>query len=75
MTTGKHTLYNDETQDIPWTEQIAIFVAFEHRYRISEHYIVILPISELVGSHLSAPNKQLLSSKQAPATNEYIIER
>ena len=50
MTTGKYTLYNDETQDISWTEQIAIFVAFEHRYRISKHYIVILPVSELVGN-------------------------
>ena len=56
LRTGKYTLYNYETQDISSTEQMAIYAAFEHRNRISEHLIGILPISELVGSHLSVPN-------------------
>ena len=56
LRTGRYALYNDKTQDISSTEQMAICAAFEHRNRISEHYIGILPISELVGSHLSVPD-------------------
>ena len=35
---------------------MALYAAFERRNHISEHYIGVLPISELAGSHLSAPN-------------------
>ena len=52
----KYVLYNDEIQDIPLIEQMVIYVVFEHRNHISEHYIWMLPISELVGSHLSGSN-------------------
>ena len=54
---GKYyTLYNDETQDISSVEQMVIYATFEHNNRISEHYVGIMPISQMVGSHLSAPN-------------------
>ena len=56
LRTGKYTLYNEETRDISSTKQMSIYAAFEHMNCISEHYLGILPISELVGSHLSAPN-------------------
>ena len=35
---------------------MTIYAAFEHSSHISEHYIGILLISELVGGHLSAAN-------------------
>ena len=35
---------------------MAIYAVFEHRNCISEQYIGILPIIELVGSHLRTPN-------------------
>ena len=35
---------------------MTINVVFEHRIHISEHYIGVLPIIELVGSYLSGPN-------------------
>ena len=52
---GKYTLHNGKTQGISSNEQMAIYAAFEHRNPILEHYIVILQISELVRSQLSAP--------------------
>ena len=51
-----YTLYNDETQDTSTTEQLAIYSTFEHNNKISEHYLGIIPISQLVGSHLSVQN-------------------
>ena len=51
-----YTLYNDETQDISTTEQLAINSTFEYNNKISEHYCGIIPISQLVGNHLSAKN-------------------
>ena len=44
---GKYTLYNDETREIPSTEQNS----FEYRNRILEYCIgiAILLLSELVG--------------------------
>ena len=56
LRTDKYTLHNYETQDVSSTEQMAIYAAFEHRNRISEHFIGILPISEVAGSDLSVPN-------------------
>ena len=56
LRTGKDTLYNEESHDTSSTEQMALYAAFEHRDHISKHYIGILPIIELVGSHLSASN-------------------
>ena len=49
MRTGKYALY-DQTQDISSIEQIASRAAFQHRNCISEYYIRILSISELVGA-------------------------
>lgn len=54
--TGKYTLHNEETHDISSTEQMAIYSTFEHQNHISEHYIGIMPITELAGSYLSCQN-------------------
>ena len=53
---NKYSLYNDETQDITSVEQMAIYASFEHNGKISEHYVGILLLSKLVGTHLSAAN-------------------
>ena len=45
-----YTFYNDETQDISTTEQIAIYSAFEYSNKISEYYLGVIPISQLLGS-------------------------
>ena len=50
------TFYNDESQDITSTEQMAIYGSFEHNKKVSEHFIGIYPISKLVGTKLSAEN-------------------
>ena len=38
------------------TEQLAIHSTFEHNGKISEHYLGIIAISQLMASHLSAQN-------------------
>ena len=53
---NKYSLYNDETQDITSVEQMAIYASFEHNGKISEHYVGILLLSKLFGTHLSAAN-------------------
>ena len=50
-----YTLYSDEAQNISATEQLAIYSTFEHN-KISDHYLGIIPISQLLASHLSAKN-------------------
>ena len=56
LQSGKYTLYNDETQDITSIEQMAIYATFKHNGSFSEHYVGIMPISQLVQTHLSAAN-------------------
>ena len=51
-----YTFHNDETQDISTTEQLAIYSTYEHNNKFSEHYLGIIPNSQLVGSHLSTQN-------------------
>ena len=51
-----YTVYNDETKGISTTEQLAIYSTFEHKNKILEHYLGIIPMSQLVGSHLTAQN-------------------
>lgn len=53
---GKYTLYNEETMDIVLTQQMAICNIIDHENHISEHYIGIMSIIKLDGSHLGAPN-------------------
>ena len=50
-----YTLYSDEAQNITTTEQLAIYSTFEHN-KISDHYLGIIPISQLLASHLRAKN-------------------
>ena len=56
LRSSKFAFYNDETQDVTSTEQMAIYATFNHNGKISEHFVGILPISKLVGAHLSAQN-------------------
>ena len=56
LRSGKFALYNDETQDITSTEQMAIYATFKHNGTIGEHFVGIIPISKLVESTLSAKN-------------------
>ena len=35
---------------------MAMYATFYHNGHISEHFVGIMPISRLVGTHLSAPN-------------------
>ena len=56
LRSGKFALYNDETQDITSTEQMAIYATFKHNGTIREHFVGITLISKLVESTLSAKN-------------------
>ena len=53
---NKFAMYNDETRDITSVEQMAIYATFNHNGKISEHFVGIIPISKMVGTHLSATN-------------------
>ena len=53
---GPFTFFSDETQDTTSTEQLAIYVTFEHAGKIKEHFIGILPVSKLAGTTLLAQN-------------------
>ena len=48
--------FSEEMQDITSIEQLAIYATFEHEAKICEHFIGILPLSQMVGMTLSAEN-------------------
>ena len=50
------TRHNFETQDITSIEQLAIYATFEHERKIREHFIGILPLSQMGGTTLSVEN-------------------
>ena len=52
----KFAMYNDETPDITSVEQIAIYATFNHNNKISEHFVGLIPISKVIGTHLRAAN-------------------
>ena len=51
------TFYSDEMSDITSIEQLAIYATFCDNNVVSKHFIGILPLSKLVGSHFSAENE------------------
>ena len=53
---NKFAMYNDATRDITSVEQMAIYANFNHNGKISEHFVGLIPISKVVGTHLSAAN-------------------
>ena len=61
LRSGKFTLYNDETQDITSTKQMAIYETFKRDDTIGGHFVGIILISRLVESALSALENYLHS--------------
>ena len=49
---NKFAMYNNETRDITFVEQMAIY----HNDKIPEHFVGLIPISKVIGMHLSAAN-------------------
>ena len=64
--------YSEETSNIT-SEQLAIYATSCYNNVVSEHFIGILPLSKLVGSHFSAENMRVIenffSEKQIPIRN------
>ena len=56
LKSGHFAFLSDETQDITSIEQLAIYATFEHEGNIREHFTGILPLSQMVGTTLSAEN-------------------
>ena len=44
LRSGKFALYNDETQDITSTEQMAIYATSKHNGTIGERFVGIIPV-------------------------------
>ena len=53
---NKFAMYKDETRDITSVEQMTICATFNHNNKISEHFVRLIPISKVIGMHLSAAN-------------------
>ena len=49
-----HFAFSDKMQDITLIKQLVIYSTFEHEGKILEHFIGILPLSQMVGTTLSA---------------------
>ena len=43
-------------RDITSVEQMAIYATFNHKGKISEHFVGIIPINKMVGTQLSTAN-------------------
>ena len=54
LKSGHFDFFSDETQDIASTEQLSIYETFEHKGKISKHFIGIVPLYQMVGTTLSA---------------------
>ena len=56
MKNNKFTFYSDETQDITSIEQLVIYATFLQDTVVKEHFVGLIPVSKVVGTHLSAVN-------------------
>ena len=56
LKSGHSAFFGDETQDITSIKQLAIYATFEHEWKICEHFIDILSLSQIVGMILSSEN-------------------
>ena len=56
LNSGHFAFSSKEMQDITSIKQSAIYVTFEHEGKICKHFIGILPLSQVVGTTLSAEN-------------------
>ena len=53
---NEFTFYSDETQDITSIEQLVIYATFLQDTVVKEHFVGLIPVSKVVGTHLSAVN-------------------
>ena len=53
---NEFTFYSDETQDITLIEQLVIYAKFLQDTVVKEHFVGLIPVSKVVGMHLSAVN-------------------
>ena len=56
MKNNEFTFYSDETQDISSIEQLAIYATFLQDTVVKELVVGLIPVSKIVGTHLSAVN-------------------
>ena len=56
MKNNEFTFYSDETQDITSIEQLVIFAMFLQDTVVKEHFVGLIPVSKVLGMHLSAVN-------------------
>ena len=56
MKNNEFTFYSDETQDITLIEQLVIYATFLQDTVVKEHFVGFIPVSKVVGMHLSAVN-------------------
>ena len=50
LSQNKFAMYNDKTRDITSVEQMAIYATFNHKEKMSEHFVGIIPIHKMVGT-------------------------
>ena len=53
---NEFTFYSDETQDITSIEQLVIYGRFLWDTVVKEHFVGLIPVSKVVGTHLSTVN-------------------
>ena len=53
---NEFTFYSDETQEITSIEQLVIYATLLQDTVVKEHFVDLIPISKVVGTHLSAVN-------------------
>ena len=54
MKNNEFTFYSDEAQDITSIEQLVIYATFLQDTVVKKHFVGLIPISKVVGTHLSA---------------------
>ena len=56
MKSNKFTFYSHETQVIMLITQLALYATFMLNGEVKEHFIGLIPISIVVGTHMSVAN-------------------
>ena len=56
MKNNEFTFHSDETQDITSIEQLVIYATFLQDTVVKEHFVDLIPVSKVVGTHLPAVN-------------------
>ena len=56
MKNNEFTFYSGKTQDITWIEQLVIYATFLQDIAVKKHFVGLIPVSKVAGTHLSAVN-------------------